>query len=1230
MGEPSGVAVSQSSGDVYVLDRRNNRVDVFSGECVFERAFGWDVNAEKPEEVLQTCTTDCQAGSPGSGECQLTEPVSQGGIAVDQSTGDVYVLNQGRVEKFTGEGGCVLQFAAAAAQSVAVGPTGTVYVGETGAVQEYGPKGEVGVRLELEGANGVTDLAINAGGEIYAVEGFSCEGPTCLGDGETRPVRYYSASGVLKEVFDVEEQGSARSVTLDPTTGDVYVLHRLASGPSRFRRFNPSGIQVSEFATPNGEAVYGLAVSAKTGALYTRNNSDQVLVIVPPAPGPIVSEELADHLEPTAAVVHAVINPEPAGVCGETHYTVQYGLNTKYEGVAPPEGTLPATFAQDPVKGTLKGLTPHTLYHYRFLASEECEVNPVGKPGVQTTFTTKGEDATFTTLPPALVEEEFSANVRSTSATLHASINPLGTSSEYRFEYDTRPYALGEGGHGVSLPVPDEQIGSGKTPVPVEQHVNGLTAGQVYHYRVVVTNALEKAPGEVQGEDRSFRTQTGGAAGLPDGRGWELVSPPNKHGAALFGANEYQFVQAAADGSGVVYPGSAPTEGRPQGNGEHVQVLATRTASGWGNRDLGVPQAFPTGLQPREAYPMFSSDLSAGAHQPMGSFDPALSSEATEQGPYLRDSATGVFTPLVIGCRPDGECPANRNDTTEPFIPFGEETARGYCLNSFCGPSVRGATPDLSHIVLANGINEHEAPLLLGTSAESLYEWAGGKLALVSELPGAKPAIGPFLGGRSAYSSGAEITAHAVSNDGSRVFWTESGPLLFMRDMTLEKTIEIGEGRFEGANAAGTLVFYSGKECEILLGGKGLECRPVESEGKPVEDGKPSAVAGQGSLAVLATSEDGSWVYFLEGTSIYARHGNETARLVASNIENIRPTAGILGTVPQEDPWRASPDGEWFTFMSDGPLTGYDNRDAVTGQPVEEVYLYSSAGGGRLVCASCDPTGARPHGAPPGHMPLADYAVHWGEEENRLFAASVPGWTPYASTRAVYDPRFLSDSGRLFFNAVGGLVPRDVNGQVDTYELEPPGVGGCTTGTQTGTVLYSPAAAGCVALISNGESSEESVFEDASETGEDVFFLSSARLSTADLDGSLSMWDAHVCTSASPCVPAPAAPVPPCGIESSCKPSQSPQPQIYGSPASATFSGPGNPAPPPPAAGGKPRTAEQVRIEKLARALKACRRDKSKVKRKRCEKQARKTYARKATAKRSAAAKRATNDRRAK
>ena len=126
--------------------------------------------------------------------------------------------------------------------------------------------------------------------------------------------------------------------------------------------------------------------------------------------------------------------------------------------------------------------------------------------------------------------------------------------------------------------------------------------------------------------------------------------------------------------------------------------------------------------------------------------------------------------------------------------------------------------------------------------------------------------------------------------------------------------------------------------------------------------------------------------------------------------------------------------------------------------------------------------------------------------------------------------------------------------------------------------------------------------------GEDVFFLTAAKLSPSDTDTALDVYDAHICSTAVPC-PSTAVSVPPaCTNTDSCRSAPSPQPEVFGAPASATFSGPGNQAPPPPPAGPKPKTAAQIRAEKLAKALRACRKDRSKAKRKACERQAQSKY----------------------
>jgi hypothetical protein len=297
--------------------------------------------------------------------------------------------------------------------------------------------------------------------------------------------------------------------------------------------------------------------------------------------------------------------------------------------------------------------------------------------------------------------------------------------------------------------------------------------------------------------------------------------------------------------------------------------------------------------------------------------------------------------------------------------------------------------------------------------------------------------------------------------------------------------------------------------------------------------------------------------------------------------------------------------------MSQLPLTGYDNRDAVTGNPDEEVFLYH-APTGTLVCASCNPTGARPVGVEYAKIDttasggLAGGDAVWKQEQG--IAANIPSWTAGAlhEERERYQSRFLSNTGRLYFNSHDALVPQDVNRTEDVYQYEPPGQGDCSTASST----FSPHSRGCVGLISSGTDAGESAFLDASESGGDVFFLTSAHLSPQDVDSSLDIYDAHECTTSSPCLPQPAASPPPCTTGEACKPAPTPQPGIFGSPASSTFSGPGNPPPAPTSV--KPLTNTQ----KLAKALTACRAKyrHSKKRRSSCERTARHTFAaRKAT-----------------
>ena len=99
LDDPTDVA-TDSSGDVYVADSGNQRIDEFSAGGSFIRAYGWGVvdGASK----FETCTSTCQAGIPGGGAGQLYAPE---GVATD-SSGDVYVadLSNERIDEFSAAG----------------------------------------------------------------------------------------------------------------------------------------------------------------------------------------------------------------------------------------------------------------------------------------------------------------------------------------------------------------------------------------------------------------------------------------------------------------------------------------------------------------------------------------------------------------------------------------------------------------------------------------------------------------------------------------------------------------------------------------------------------------------------------------------------------------------------------------------------------------------------------------------------------------------------------------------------------------------------------------------------------------------------------------------------------------------------------------------------------------------------------------------------------------------
>jgi hypothetical protein len=1178
---PGAVVVNEATGDVYVLDRGNGRVEIFSasgayvgqfdGSAAPTGAFSWAEEEEYGES---------------KGEIAVDNSKSPG----DPSAGDVYVWDGGHgvIDKFSASGAYIGQltglsptrlFSERGARSIAVDPNdGSLWVQVPAPQAEY----ESIVQFNDAVANEYTSNFIEprfpylegsvtalgrAGFAFDAEDHFLVEAEE-FGSGRQLPAKVGKAGELLIEAFGSEVTSG---LAVDLSSGDVY-----ADDGTSVAGFSPTGQQIEQFGSGKLSGSEGVAVNSATGTVYAANTSGGEIDAFTALTVPDSSTGGVSHYGETSVTVEGTADPDGLPV---TACVFEYGTSASY-GHSVPCAQTPAQIGSGDgsvaVSAELTGLERLTAYHFRL------KVSNAGGFDV-------GRDGTFTTPEPVGITEVGVADVAADSALFSVLIDPGGSETTYRVEYGTSV------AYGESVPVPAGVLGPQTSPVPASVRVEELTPETTYHARVVASNAL----GTVYGPEETFTTQPSGAAfALPDGRQWELVSPPDKYGATVeaLGVEKFGVVEAAEDGGAISYSAGGPVVAEPAGNpapASTVQVLSRRGADGWTSEDMSTPHTTPTGIEESQEYQLFSSDLSQDLVQPKGKTP--LSPEATGETPYLRENADDKYVPLVTA------------HNVPPGTKFGEDLGGEYAV------WVRDATPDLSHTIL-------EAWALLTPNAipspygeiGNIFEWSGGQLQLVNVLPDGAPIAGAYFG------AGFEDMRNAISDDGSRVLWTGVanhtpsyvGPL-YMRDTVTGRTVEVdspapgvspslaGRGRFQIAAADGSKVFFTDEQ--PLTPDSKLTPVPEEERAGPADlyvyetatgaltDLSVDPHAGEQAEVknmVTGASEDGSVVYFVAkgvlasgaqagGDNLYVESetdGTWSTRLVAvlakgDHFDWGRVTAEEEREETDVDSLTAqvSPNGRYLAFMSELPLTGYDNRDASSGQPDEEVFLYDEETG-RLRCASCDPTGARPDGLYTGsEQVLMDPSYVWYE---RWIAATIPGWT-----QSRYQSRYLSNEGRLFFNSSDALVPQATNGKADVYEYEPQGVGSCVR------------EGGCVALISAGTSAEESTFMDASANGDDVFFRTASSLVAQDYDTAFDVYDAHVCSAGEPCVSAPVSP-PPCTSGDSCKAPPMLQPAIFGAPASATFSGAGNVPPAAPVQSAKKKRKRAAKSGHRARKAK--------------------------------------------
>ncbi len=680
--KPWSVAVDDASGDVYVTDAANYRVQEFNSKGEFVLMFGKAVNltavlaagSEAEQNVctaasLDTCQPGTASSSPGGFDGEVLF------VAVDNSSGpssgDVYVGDYfengvgNRVSKFDSAGGLISSWGEGgelhgasvkfgALEGVAVDASGDLWVA-SGVTFEFGQEGV----FKTDWATPVPALpfgvAVDAHENLYFLRGRAVVEVTGAG----------AEVGQITEPGEEAHPINAYGVAVDPAGKDVYAL----DGPGSFV---PARVQLQRYVVGCSMLSKGSGCTAAetfTNSHLTEEFAEGHGVAVGPGeeePVYVTSRERGEVRKFAVVTVPGVVTGKPSGLSssGATLEGVvdpagvalkeclfEYGETEAYGHVVacehPDAGEVPVDSAEHAVHAVVGGLVGGRSYHYRLVADN---VNDAQEPVL-------GGDVVFG--PPVLVSES-SIEVTAGTARVVAEVEPQNVDTRVRVEYGTST------GYGQSTGEVDIGAGGGVQEVPVE--LQGLAPGTEYHYRFVAESVLGEGAGAVVGGDRVFRTQGSGAFRLPDARVWELVSPRDRHGASIEPlASSYDGggeIQAASGGGAISYVTNIPVEPSVDGFPEFAQVLSVRGSAGWVSRDLSVPHngLVQTGVafDPGREYRYFSEDLARAAVQPAGVFEPCqdaqgasepcVSPAASEQTALMQDLSSGVFTPLVTGC----------------------------------------------------------------------------------------------------------------------------------------------------------------------------------------------------------------------------------------------------------------------------------------------------------------------------------------------------------------------------------------------------------------------------------------------------------------------------------------------------------------------------------------------------------------------------------------------------
>jgi hypothetical protein len=627
-----------------------------------------------------------------------------------------------------------------------------------------------------------------------------------------------------------------------------------------------------------------------------------------------------------------------------------------------------------------------------------------------------------------------------------------------------------------------------------------------------------------------------GAAVLPDGRAYELVSPAGeKNGADIL--PDSQRTRAASNGDAVAYS-SLKAFGDAVGTGVATDYVSVRSenpnpgSSGWSTHAVTPPQdplSINGVLSDDPLYVGdFSPDLRRGvfsAWSPVTD-DPNVAATANL---YARDDL------LTLG---DGRyrlvtpCPLC-DLTGTPLPPLSRPRFV---------PFYAGASDDFEHIAFESQVQlTPDAP---SSAGPRVYQWDQGTLSFAGYIPAGADAscggTGPTCIASPASLAGMGGTAglgfrpvHVMSSDGNRLFITvptttdgDVSPFGFRGRLYVRTANSVTDEitASERTDCAG----------DPTCGGDGLP--------DPSPDGYQVA-------RFWAASADGARVFFTTGQAltddappvgnqkIYMYDASQPASdphnltFVSADAEPADGENDVQGIIDTSD------NGRYVYFVTTGQLISggpadvdrgiymwHDGTIAFIGKMlVDETGELMTTGasftlfypqtratpdGRFLVLSSHDGTGfatGHDHGVCPTSFGVGcrELYVYDAQTQTLECASCNPSGAPAtasaatglaassgASTTWHLNRAITTDGKRVFFTSAEPLVIEDVNGKQDVYEYD--------------------TSENSVHLISSGTDASNSYFLDASSTGNDVFFITRERLIGWDIDTSYDLYDARV------------------------------------------------------------------------------------------------------------------------